>query len=495
MTDSERKPPTQQEILQELLDREESKDDLLRFTEYTHPKWTSGEHHRRICQELQAVERGEVDRLMIFAPPRHSKSELASRRFPAWYLGRNPAAQIICCAYSDDLASDIGADVRDIMWDPSYRNVFPKTTLRTDTTAAGRWRTEQGGIYVAAGVGGPIVGRGANLAVIDDPIKNREEADSERIRDKVWKWYIGALMTRLMPGGSIVLMMTRWHEDDLAARALQTDDWKIVELPAVTGEGSEHEQALWPEWFPMESLTRTRDVMIKGGRLREWKAQYQQKPTAEEGVFMKRAWFSRRHTTAPDNLNIYMASDFAVTAESEGRDPDFTEHGVFGVAPDDSIYVLDWWSGQTTPDVWIDVLLSMVQRWKPTAWFGEAGVIRRSVAPLMDRLCRERHVYFRQEWIASTKDKASRARSFQGLASMGRVSFPADSAWAERVIDQCIAFPSDTHDDKFDTISLLCLAIDEMRSGIVRLPTGNTGKSVDGYTELQQVIEEGWKVV
>lgn len=487
---------TAEEAAEELLKRRYGRASLLGFTEYTHPCWKTGNHHRLICEYLEKVERGEIDRLMIFAPPRHSKSELASRRFPAWYLGRHPDHQIITASYGEELAADIGADVRDILHDQYYRNLFPATTLRVDTTAAGRWRTDQGGIYIAAGVGGAITGRGANLLIIDDPIKNREAADSQRMRDVAWKWFLGVAMTRLMPGGRVIIMMTRWHEDDLAARALQTDNWKVLDLPAVQYERTEHETALWPEWFPIDVLRRTRETLTRGGRLREWKAQYQQKPTAEEGTYMRRDWFkSRFNGKAPENCRIYIASDFAVTPEGEGRDPDWTEHGVFAAAPDDKLYVVDWWSGQASPDVWISSLIELVKRWKPSCWFGEAGVIRRAVHPLLERLCHERRCYFRQEWVPSSKDKAIRGRSFQGWASMGRVVFPERSEWAERVIDQCIAFPTDTHDDKFDVLSLICLAIDEARSGIVRIGADSRKKKVDGYAEVVPISSAEWKVV
>jgi hypothetical protein len=179
---------------------------LLAFTDYTHPSWESSAHHVRICEALESVERGDINRLMITAPPRHTKSELASRRFPAWYLGRNPTKQVIGCSYNGDLATDIGRSVRNIVGEPEYRNVFT-TEIAADSHAADRWQTTKGGVYIGAGVRGTVTGRGAHIGIIDDPLKNREEAESERIRESIWNWYTSTFYTRLMPGGAVVVVM------------------------------------------------------------------------------------------------------------------------------------------------------------------------------------------------------------------------------------------------------------------------------------------------
>lgn len=270
--------------------RRAARNSLLSFVEYTHPCWQSGEHHKRICEALERVERGECKRLMIFAPPRHSKSELASKRFPAWYLGRNPSRQIIACSYNDELATDFGRSVRNLVAEDEYRDIFPGVTLATDSAAAGRWHTSAGGVYISAGVGSGITGRGASLLIIDDPIKNREEADSETVREKVWRWYTSTAFTRLMPDGVVTLMTTRWHEDDLAGRALQSESWEVVELQAVADEDTPQERALWPEWYPLERLKEIRSVVGH----RDWTALYQQRPCAEQGTYMRREWFETR---------------------------------------------------------------------------------------------------------------------------------------------------------------------------------------------------------
>lgn len=474
---------TKADLDKEIKRRLKAKDSLLAFTEYTYPNWVTGEHHRKICAALERVERGEIDRLMIFAPPRHSKSELASKRFPSWYMGRHPDRQIICASYGDTLATDFGSDVRDIIRDPWYQNLFPGTTLRSDTKAAGRWRTEQGGIYIATGIGGAVTGRGAHIFIIDDPVKNREDADSLRKRDIVWRFYMGVANQRLMPGGAIILMMTRWHEDDLAARALEVDKWEVLKLEGIGNEHTDHETALWPEWFPLPSLQRIRKTMAEGGRLREWEAQYQQNPTPESGTYIKRKWYRERYNSLPSNLRVYMASDFALREPEEGQEPDYTEHGVFGVDSDSRIYPMAWWKGQTTADVWVDTLLNMVQLYRPACWFGEAGMIRRAVEPFLTKRCRERKIFFRQEWVSPISDKAARGRAFQGRSSAGMVIFPAGEEWAERVIEQVVSFPGAAKDDAFDVMALMCRVIDQAHEAIDLKPT-TPDRPRDGYTKV-----------
>lgn len=450
------------EAAAEVLRRDDAIARLLPFAAYTHPRWETGAHHRRICDALEAVERGECKRLAIFAPPRHTKSELASRRFPAWYFGRHPDRQVIACSYNDDLATDIGRDVRNLVADQYYRNIFPGVTLAADSAAAGRWHTSQGGVYVSTGVGGTITGRGAHLGIIDDPIKNREEADSERVRENIWKWYTSTFYTRLMPDAAIVLMLTRWHEDDLASRALASEQWTVLELPAIANEGTDNEQALWPEWYPLERLREIRKVLPP----RDWSALYQQRPRAEQGSYCQRSWFADRYDELP-GVNLYGYSDLAVTEPEEGRDPDFAEHGLFGISADDTLYECGWWHGQTTPDVWIEALIDIMATRKPICWFLEGGVIRRAVEPFLKKRMLERRVYCRIEWVNPIKDKATRGRAFQARAAMGKVRFSRTQR-AERVIDNCVAFPGAKHDDAFDVMSGICLVIDQAHPALAK---------------------------
>lgn len=477
-----------QDAAVELLKRRKARASLIDFTTYTKPDFSVGAHHRKIAEALESVERGECDRLMIFAPPRHTKSELASRRFPAWYLGRHPDRQLIAATYSGDFALDFGRDVRGIVQSEEFRALFPDVSLAADSQAANRWHTSKGGVSVYVGVGGPITGRGAHIALIDDPFKNREEADSEVRRETVWKWYTSTLRTRLMPGGAIILILTRWHEDDLAGRLLETqgDQWMVVELPAIENEGQPGEKALWPEWYDLKALKRIRADVGP----RDWSALYQQRPTPDDGTFFQRDWF-RWYDVPPVNLAMYVCSDYAV---SEGQG-DWTEHGVFGVDPDDNIFILDWWSGQTAADVWIETLLDMVQQHKPFAAFGESGVIRRAVEPYLVKRARERRSFCRFEWITRSGDKAAMARGFQARASMGKVYLPKSKPWTEELLRQLLVFPAGKHDDKVDVCALMGMALDQahpaIRQNVVKPTKLDRWDKAFGNAEA----EDSWKVV
>jgi predicted phage terminase large subunit-like protein len=385
-------------------------------------------------------------------------------------LGRNPEREVISTAYGADLAIDeYGRKVRNIVRDPAFGNVFPNVELAEDSQAAGRWNTNKGGGYLAAGVGGGITGRGAHLFLVDDPFKGRAEADSERERAMVWSWYDSEVKTRLAPGGAIVIVNTRWHEEDLAGMVLKhhgDEGWEVLKLPAIANEGTKNEAALWPERFDLEYLCALRSSYMKS-HPREWHALYQQSPRSETGTYIKREWFQQRYDKAP-KTNVYIASDFAITEAEEGSDPDYTEHGVFGLGADDKLYVLDWWSGQKTTDVWVEELLRLVQKWKPLCWFGEGGVVGKAVEPLMVRMMRERRIYCRTERLSPIHDKATRGRAFQGRAHAGHVLFPGGQEWAERVINQCVAFPGGAHDDAFDVMAWMGLAIDQAHPAIAR---------------------------
>ena len=463
--------------------RRAAKAGLLPFTQYTEPTYEAAEHHKIIADALESVERGECDRLCIFMPPRHGKSELASRRFPAWYLGRNPTKQIIAASYNSELATDFGRDVRNIVDSKEYRAVFD-LSLAADSQSKKRWHTSQGGVYYAAGVDTAVTGRGANLLLIDDPLKDRAEADSETIRQNVWSWYTSTARTRLMPGAAIVIIQTRWHDDDLAGRLLERrpDRWRVLSLPALK-DG----EALWPEWYPVPVLDEIRQDIGE----REWSALYQQQPQPDEGTFFKREWFrwfEPDHT--PKHLRIFGSSDYALT-EGGG---DWTECGVFGIDPDGDIYVCDWWSGQTTADVWIDAELQLVRKHKPLAWFSEAGPIRRATEPFITRRMRETRLFCRREWIAVSGlgDKATRARAFQARASMGKVYLPNNDA-GHALLEQLLRFPAGAHDDKVDTCALIGMALDQAHPAMGPGRPKRSGPR-DRWDRIDGEGGENWKV-
>lgn len=251
---------------------------LLSYAAYNWASFSTPSHLCRLARALQDIEAGRIKRLIVAMPPRHGKTMLTSEFFPAWYLGRNPAHQIICAAYSQELADDMGRKVRNQLADPIYGAVFPGRGLRADSTSVRRFHTLDGGVYIASGVGGPITGRGAHLLLIDDPIKSRDDASSPAKRQAIWDWYTSVAYTRLMPGGAIVLVQTRWDLDDLAGRLLRDhadEGWHTVIMPALDGDGA----ALWPDMFPAEDLERIRKRIGE----RDFSALYQQCPTPRAG--------------------------------------------------------------------------------------------------------------------------------------------------------------------------------------------------------------------
>lgn len=466
--------PTLQEIKAERARR-----GLGAFTSFTEPVYEDARHQALLDLHLEAVERGEIDRLMVFMPPRHGKSEKTSKRFPAWYLGRNPTRQIIASSYNSDLATDFGREVRNIMASPEYADVFPKVSLRQDSRAADRMNTGQGGAYFACGVGTATTGRGAHLGLIDDPFKDREDADSEIQRERVWRWFRSTFFTRLMPGGAIVLVQTRWHEDDLAGRLLELQgrvenggEWTVLDLPAIDTDG----KALWPEWYDEPALERIKATIGP----REWSALYQQRPQPDEGTFFQRAWF--KEWAKLPSLRLYGSSDYAVT----DGDGDYTVHRIWGVSADGDVYRIDGWRGQTSSNEWVERKIDLIAKHKPLAWFGEAGVIQKAVEPMLRRRMQERKTYCRLEWLPSIHDKPTRARGFQSRAAMGKVFFEPGADLSEFLV-----FPAGKHDDDVDTASLIGRAIDQAHPAIITNERPKTPR--DRWAQEDEEVS-GWKV-
>lgn len=474
-------------MLRELLARKRAKERLIPFTEYSFPQYVPAPHHALIAEKLEDVAHGRIDRLMINMPPRHGKSELASRRFPAWFLGLNPSKSVIAASYNSDLATDFGRQVRNIIATPEYGHLFD-TTLAEDSRAANRWNTAQGGGYVAAGVGTAITGRGADVLLIDDPLKDREEADSELQRQKVWDWYTSTAYTRLAPGGRVIVIQTRWHEDDLSGRLLADearggDKWEVLELPAINDQG----EALWPEFYPLPVLERYRSVLPP----RDWSALYQQRPTPDEGDYFKREWF-KFYNTVPNHLRVYGASDYAVTA----RGGDYTVHVVAGIDPDDNLYLIDVWRAQTESHHWVEAFIDLVARHKPLKWAEEQGQIIKSIGPFLDKRMRERRVYCAREQMASVADKPTRARSFQARAAMGKVYIPHNAPWVADFIGELLMFPAGKNDDQVDAIGLIGRMLDTMVGG--RAPKGPPGPQDKWRQAFARRANDGkqgsWKV-
>jgi len=445
-------PAAQQVAIARMMEpafRVRAREGMAAYMAYTGLGFTPAAHHRLLISALEDVERGACDRLMVLMPPGSAKSTYTSKVFPSWYLGRNPEKSVIAASHTFDLAASFGRWVRNQFARDEHRAVFG-VGVSPDNKSADSWSTNRGGEYFAIGVGGAVSGRRADLGVIDDPVKSREDADSERGRERAWEWYINDFKTRLKPAAAQVLVMTRWHEDDLGGRILQMegDKWRVLKLPMEAGRhdplGRKPGERLWPEWFTADMVADAKaDVRV-------WNALYQQEPTGEDGDYFKRDWF-REEANKPQNLAIYGASDYAVT-EKGG---DFTEHGIFGIDSWSNIYIIDWWRGQAASDEWIEAQVDLILRYKPMCWFGESGPIRRAIEPFLMRRMEERRAWCRLEWLASIHDKASRCRPFQALAASGKVFVPPVANWKADVLGQLLRFPAGMHDDAVDVCSLI----------------------------------------
>lgn len=492
--------------------------ELVAFTRYTFGQYRPAPHHYAISQALEAVERGEIKRLMIFMPPRHGKSELASKRFPAWFIGRNPQRNIIAASYNSDLAADFGREVRNIVAGQPYANLF-ESRLSEDSTAANRWHTDKGGMYVAAGVGTATTGRGAHVLLIDDPFKDRQEADSEVTRERVWRWYTSTAYTRLESDidptevldddwlwrdllsdiesgaaqkfeGAVVVIQTRWHEDDLAGRLLQAqqqggDEWHVIELSAVR-ESANERRALWPAKYSLAQLDKIRKAIGE----RDWSALYQQRPAPDEGVYFKREWF-RYYDELPKHLEFYGGSDYAVTAKGG----DNTVHAVAGVDADDNLYIADLWTGQTESNVWIEAFLDLVNQYQPMGWGEEQGQIIKSLGPFIEQRSRERRIYCYREQFVSVMDKPTRCRSFQARMAMGKVYFPRNAPWLADCMNELLSFPAGRTDDRVDALGLVGRLLDKMIGGREPKPKEpNNANDYRGYSSDDGDVEDSWRV-
>jgi len=451
----------------EILTRLDGETSLARFIELVSPDTIPAKHHRLLLTKLEAVDRGDITRLMIFMPPGSAKSTYASILFPPWFLGRNAQRSVIGASHSGELAERFGRRVRNIVGSGEFRRVFG-FGLSGDNAAAGRWETERGGEYYAVGVDASVTGRRADLGIIDDPVKGRAEADSQTIRDRTWDWYRSDFWPRLKPGGRIVLIMTRWHEDDLAGRLMAEQEsggerWDVLSLPAEARSGDPLGRApgasLWPEWFRPEMFAEAKRD------LRNWSALYQQEPTPESGDYFKAEWVRWYDKVPPrDHLEVYGASDYAVTSAGG----DYTVHGIVGIDPDDDIYLLDLWRDQTSSDVWVEAALDLMERWRPIMWAEENAQIEKGVGPFLTKRQMERRLFscYRKQF-SSALNKATKAQSIRGRMAMGKVYFPRRAPWAADLVSELLRFPAGKNDDQVDVLSLIGRMLDDLIGGEV----------------------------
>jgi len=419
------------------------------------------EHHRLILGEMQRCMQTRHGRLMIMAPPGSAKSTYATVVAPSWYLGTQPDRRVILASYGGDLARRHGRRTRQLLRSAESTAIL-QAQIGDDSRAADEFGLTNGSEYLACGILAGITGNRAHGIVIDDPIKGREEADSQTIRDKTFAAYEDDLLTRLIPGGWVVIIQTRWHEDDIAGRILpdgwagesgdiQCRDgnvWRVLCLQAECETTSDPLRRrigdmLWPEWFDARHWNQFRQ------NRRTWSSLYQQRPAPAEGILF-RADDMATYDRAPDGLRIIAASDHAVTPDGG----DWTEHGIAGVADDGSVYLLDWWRGQTGPEIWIERMVDMIVRWKPLRWFGRTGQIRRATEGRIRQRMSDREAPCALEWLPEIGDKPTKAQGIIALHGMGRVWWPR-AAWVAELQRQCLVFPAGSPDDGVDTLANL----------------------------------------
>jgi len=414
---------------------------------------------------------------MLFLPPGSAKSTYASDLFPAWYLAGG-ARSIIATSNTADLAQAFSRRVRSRVRE--HREILG---YQLDREAEEMWTTTAGGQYRAAGVGGAITGFRADLALIDDPIKSREQADSESYREKVWQWWQDELQTRLRPGAAAVLISTRWHQDDLAGRLLerQRDAWRVLSIPAMADApddplGRRPGEALWGD----DDYGYAADLELKrqASDARTWSALYQQQPSPETGDFFKAEWFRPMPAfPARESMRIYGASDYAVTRDGG----DYTVHLVVGIDANENLFLLDLWRGQQSPDVWIDAFCDLVERWKPIGWGEETGQIKGAVGPFLEQRMSERFLHVARDQFAARGDKSVRAQSIRGRMAMRGLSVPETAPWWPAFRSELLSFPAGKHDDQVDALGLVGQMLDRMHGPKVKVSLNVPSLGSYGY--------------
>lgn len=449
--------------------------------------WVHNWHHDEIVDALLKCHRHETKRLLINIPPRYGKTELAVVMFIAWCLAKNKAAQFIHLSYADELALDNSARVKDLVMLDEFQCLWP-LSLNPDRKAKGLWRTAEGGGLKAGPAGGSVTGFGAGVGeegfggaiIIDDPLKP-DDAESDVERNKINRRLNSTIASRVNAKATpIIMIMQRLHDDDAAGFVLgggTGEPWEHLKIPVIDDKG----KPLWPFRHTEKELAAIRmaDKYV-------WNGQYMQEPIPDEGDYFH-ADGARWYETLPEHLTFYGSSDYAVT-EGGG---DFTEHAVWGVCPQGNIYAVDWWSGQTKADRWIEEQLDLCAKWKPVIWAGETGPIKASVEPWLKRRMRERDIFVPLRWVnhSTAKYKTANARSLQAMWEQGRVYLPKDKQWASDLLSQLTRFPRGKLDDKVDTCGIFARTIQK----VWELDPPKQEEEPKQVPEEPLVIEKLWK--
>ncbi|UUJ74527.1 terminase large subunit [Microcystis phage Mae-Yong1326-1] len=511
---AQRQPPSEDERLERILERlvaaEDAQDNLLAFARLMRPDpndvddvarsiYQPAKHHKAIAHALHELEAGRIRRLIINCPPRHGKTELASKLFLPWYLGRNPANSAIFATYNEKYSWDIGAAVREVIQSPAYGQVFPDVSL--SAASVDKLVIRGGGQLSMAGRGGSVTGRGGDLLVVDDPLKDRKEANSPAIRQQLWEWWSDTFKSRMMTDqGRILLIQTRWHSDDLVGRltdpnnefydAEQAKGWHIVDLPALAEEndplGRQPGEALWPERFSKEWLEEQRRGNAFG-----FAALYQGRPQVQGGNHFQEGWlwpYSARDLPPLDTLRIYIASDHAV---SMSQDRDKTCLLPVGVDHTGTTWVLpDVWWRRAPPDVVVEAMLLLIRKYKPLAWWAERTHIKQSIGPFLRKRMLETSTFCAIHEMTPVADKLTRSQSIQGRMAMKRVRFPNFTAWWPEARNEMLSFPAGAHDDFVDALSYIGLGLDLQVPGQIEKPDAGPKQGTFGWLKEQTRQQE-----
>ena len=434
-------------------------------------------HHIVTMQAIQRCIEADSGRLMIFEPPGSAKSTYCSVVAPAWAMARTHGYKVILTSYAATPAERQSKRCRAIAGSQEFTSIWTTPVfLKNGSTSVSEWELTNESGLLAAGILGAVTSARADLLIIDDPVAGREEADSETMRRKTRQAYDDDLMTRLKPRASVIIIQTRWHQDDLAGGILPEDYagqsgpvlcrdgqvWEVLNIPAKAEHpddpvGRELGEYLWPEWFD------ARHWQNYESNARTWSSLYQQRPTPDTGGQFEREWFQWYDDgDEPEKLRHYGASDFAVTKKTMNTHPDFTEHGIVGIDDKGGWWFRDWWTGQDAPDVTVGAFCDLVRQWKPSQWFDEAGVIRNAVQPLKNKMMQEAKAFVHIEYLTSSQDKIARVASFRGRASARKIHLPR-KPWAYRLVDQLCAFPMGRFDDCVDVCGNLGRGLDDMQ--------------------------------
>ena len=448
-----------------------AKNDFLSFVKCVWPEFIEGSHHRHVAKKFNKLAKGEIKRLIVNMPPRHTKSEFASYLLPAWMVGRNPKLKIIQATHTGELAIRFGRKAKNLIDSEEYSKIF-KTRLQEDSKAAGRWETAQGGEYFAAGVGGAITGRGADLLIIDDP-HSEQDAMSETSMENAYEWYTSGPRQRLQPGASIVLVMTRWSTKDLTGlllanqKEVKSDQWEVVEFPALMDHGP-----VWPEYWGVEELEKVKATLP----VAKWNAQWMQNPTSEEGALIKREWWRKyRSERIPALHHVIQSYDTAFMKKETADFSAITTWGVFYPTEDSgaNLILLDSIKGRYEFPELRRKALEQYKYWQPESVLIEA---KASGLPLTYEL-RKMDIPVMNFTPSRGNDKHVRVNSVAPLFESGMIWAP-EFKFAEDVIEECAAFPYGDHDD----------LVDSMTQAVMRFRQGGFVTHPEDYIEPKREL-------